>query len=270
MRSSLVKLLLVITLFLAACQVQSSIPSLLSPQAHVEVVGEPLPHDPQAFTQGLLVHDCYFYESTGLVGQSTFRKVEMESGQVLAQTQLKPEFFGEGLALLDGRFYQLTWRNRIGLIYDAETLEQIGSFPVDGEGWGLTTDGQSLIRSDGTATLTWHEPLSFAPIRSLQVNLEGQPVTQLNELEYVEGLLYANVFLTDTILRIDPASGQVLTVIDASTLRQESTKTDINSVLNGIAWDPSTKSLYLTGKNWPELYKVKIVDGPLPTATTRP
>ena len=270
MRSFRAILLLISLLFLAACQVQSSIPSALSAQAYVEVVGEPMPHDPKAFTQGLLVQDTYFYESTGLVGQSTFRKVEMASGKVLSQTQLNPEYFGEGLALLEGRFYQLTWRNRIGMIYDAKTLEEIGSFPVDGEGWGLTTDGVSLIRSDGTATLTWHEPLRFAPIKSLQVTLEGQPVTQLNELEYIEGYIYANIFLTDTILRIDPANGQVLTVIDASPLRLESTKADINSVLNGIAWDPTTKSLYLTGKNWPALYKVKIVDGPLPAATIQP
>ena len=257
-------------LFLAACQVPSSIPSALSSQAHIEVAGEAMPHDPKAFTQGLLVKDTFFYESTGLVGQSTLRKVEMASGKVLAQTQLNPEYFGEGLALLDGRFYQLTWRNRIALIYDAKTFEEIATFPVDGEGWGLTTDGVSLIRSDGTATLTWHEPLSFAPIESLQVTLEGQPVIHLNELEYIEGYIYANIFLTDTILRIDPASGQVLTVIDASALRLESTKANINNVLNGIAWDPTTKSLYLTGKNWPALYKVKIVDGPLPAATTQP
>lgn len=257
-------------LALAACQVQSSIPATLGPQAHFEVIGEPLPHDPQAFTQGLLVHNSVFYESTGLVGQSDFRKVEMSSGKVLAQTQLNPEYFGEGLALLDGRFYQLTWKNGVGLIYDAETLAAVGTFSIPGQGWGFTSDGQSLIRSDGSATLTWHSPSDFAPIKSLQVTLEGQPVIQLNELEYIEGFLYANIFLTDTILRIDPTSGQVLTVIDASALRLESTKLDINSVLNGIAWDPATKSLYLTGKNWPVLYKVKIVDGPVPAATTQP
>jgi len=149
-------------------------------------------------------------------------------------------------------------------------LTNIGSFSIPGEGWGLTTDGTSLIRSDGSANLTWHEPTNFAPIKTLQVSLNGQPMTQLNELEYIEGFIYANVFLTDTILRIDPSSGQVLTVIDASMLRLESTKVDINSVLNGIAWDPSTKSLYLTGKNWPVLYKVKLIDGSKPTATTQP
>jgi len=268
---SLVSLLVIVSLLcLAACQVTSSIPAQLGPQAHVEAIGEPLPHDPQAFTQGLLVHDSFFYESTGLVGKSDLRKVEMLTGKVLAQSPLDPQFFAEGLALLDGQFYQLTWKNGQGLIYDAKTLKPTGSFPINGQGWGLTSDGHSLIRSDGSATLTWHAPSSFEPQKSLLVTLNGQPVTQLNELEYIEGFIYANVFLTDTILRIDASTGKVLTVIDASALRPESTKSDINSVLNGIAWDESTKSLYLTGKNWPLLYKVKIVDDPAPTATTQP
>lgn len=253
-----------------ACQVQSSIPAQLGTQAHVEVIGEPLPHDPLAYTQGLLVHEGCFYESTGLVGQSTFRKVEIANGNVLAQSPLNPDYFGEGLALLDGRFYQLTWKNNLGIIYDAKTLSAVGTFTIDGEGWGLTSDDHSLIRSDGSATLTWHDPQNFTPVKSLQVTLDGQPVSQLNELEYIEGFIYANVFLSDKILRIDPATGQVLTVIDASALRPESTKTNINSVLNGIAWDETTKSLYLSGKNWPVLYKVKIVDGPAPTASKQP
>jgi glutamine cyclotransferase len=254
--------LLVLTLILGAFQVQSSIPATLGPQAHVELVGEPLPHDPKAFTEGLLMSGSYLYESNGLVGQSDFRKLELQSGSVMAQTHLNPNFFGEGLAILDGRFYQLTWKNGVGLIYDSNTLEALGNFPVQGEGWGLTSDGQSLVSSDGSANLTWHAPLSFAAIKSVQVTLQGQPVAQLNELEYIDGFIYANIFLTDNILRIDPTTGKVLTVIDAAALRPESTKTDINSVLNGIAWDSSTKSLYLTGKNWPVLYKVKIVDGP--------
>lgn len=261
---------LILLFFLGACQVQSSIPATLSPLAHVEVIGEPLPHDSEAFTEGLLVDNSFLYESTGLEGQSDFRKVELVSGNVLAKTPLDPTYFGEGLALLDGRFYQLTWRNGVGLIYDANTLASVGSFSIPGEGWGLTTDGKALIRSDGSDTLTWHEPLSFAPIKTLQVTLNGQPIAQLNELEYIDGLIYANVFMTDDILRIDPASGQVLTVIDASMLRLESTKVDINSVLNGIAWDSATKSLYLTGKNWPMLYKVKIIDGPVPAGTKQP
>lgn len=261
---------LILLFFLGACQVQSSIPATLGPLAHVEVIGEPLLHDSGAFTEGLLVHNSLLYESTGLKGQSDFRKVELVSGKVLANIPLDATFFGEGLALLDSRFYQLTWRNGLGLIYDAKTLANVGSFSIPGEGWGLTTDGQALIRSDGSATLTWHEPLSFAPIKTLQVTLNGQPIAQLNELEFIDGLIYANVFMTDDILRIDPASGQVLTVIDAAALRPETTKTDVNSVLNGIAWDPATKSLYLTGKNWSVLYKVKIIDGPVPAATKRP
>ncbi len=268
---NLLSLLIIFSLFiLGACQVHSSIPSELGPQAHIEVIGEPLPHDPLAFTQGLLVHDSHFYESTGLVGFSDIRKVEMLTGKVLAQNALNPQFFGEGLALLDGFFYQLTWNNSLGLIYDLATLEEVGNFPIAGEGWGLTTDGQALISSDGSATLTWHAPSSFEPIKSLLVTLNGQPMEKLNELEYIDGFLYANVFLTDTILRIDPNSGEVLTVIDASILRPDSTKADINSVLNGIAWDDTTKSLYLTGKKWPVLYKVKIIDGPALTSTTQP
>lgn len=270
MERFLVALLIFSVLGLSACQAQSSIPATLGPQAHIEVIGQPFAHDPQAFTQGLLVQDGFFYESTGLVGQSSFRKVEIATGKVLALSPLDPTLFGEGLALLNGRFYQLTWRDGLVLVYDATNLTQIGSFSIPGEGWGLTTDGQSLIRSDGSATLTWHEPTNFAPIKTIQVTQNGQPVSQLNELEYIEGFIYANVFMTDTILRIDPSSGQVLTVIDAGGLRPETTKTELNSVLNGIAWDPASKSLYLTGKNWPVLYKVKFVDGPAPTATTQP
>ena len=262
--------LLISLCFLGACQVQSSIPATLGPQAHVEVIGEPLPHDPGAFTEGLLVHDSVIYESTGLEGQSDFRKVDLLSGSVLAKIPLDPTFFGEGLALLDGRFYQLTWRNGLGLIYDAKTLANVGHFSIPGEGWGLTTDGFSLIRSDGSSTLTWHEPSTFAPIKTLQVTLNGQAMAQLNELEYIDEIIYANVFMTDIILRIDPTNGQVLTVIDATRLQPEATKTDVNSVLNGIAWDPATKSLYLTGKNWPVLYKVKIIDGPEPAAPKQP
>ncbi|HSN94095.1 MAG TPA: glutaminyl-peptide cyclotransferase [Anaerolineaceae bacterium] len=261
---------LILMIFLGACQVQSSIPATLGPQAHVEVIGEPIPHDPGAFTEGLLIQDAVLYESTGLEGQSDFRKVELLTGKVLAETPLDPTYFGEGLALLNGRFYQLTWRNEIALVFDAKTLAQIGSFSVSGEGWGLTTDGQTLIRSDGSATLTWHDPSTFAPIKTVQVTLNSQPIAQLNELEYIDGIIYANVFMTDNILRIDPATGQVLTVIDASSLRPDATKTNANGVLNGIAWDPATKSLYLTGKNWSFLYKVKIVDGPVPTVTKQP
>ncbi|MEA4811523.1 MAG: glutaminyl-peptide cyclotransferase [Anaerolineaceae bacterium] len=255
---------------LAGCQKNNAIPDDLGPEAHVEVLGQALPHDETAFTQGLLVHEGYFFESTGLVGHSTLRKTEIQSGKVLAQKELDPSLFGEGLALLNGKLYQLTWKNRIGLIYDAKTLEQLGTFPISGEGWGLTTDGNELILSDGSDQLTWLDGKNLKPTKTLQVKMNGQAVHKINELEKINGYIYANVFQTDIILRIDPKSGEVLTVIDASELRPASTKADPNSVLNGIAWDEKNQKLYLTGKKWPLVYQVRLVNGPRPTPTTQP
>lgn len=270
MRLWLRVLLIFCLLIIAGCQVASPIPAKLGPSAHLEVIGTPLPHDSAAFTQGLLVKDARFYESTGLKGRSELREVEISTGKVTRSLALDPQYFGEGLAYLDGRFFQLTWLSKTGFVYDAQSLDLLTSFEIPGEGWGLTSDGHALIYSDGSATLTWLEPQSFAVLKTLQVSSQGKAVPQLNELEYIDGFIYANVFMTDLILRIDPESGEVLTIIDAAVLRPESTKADLNSVLNGIAWDAASKSLYLTGKNWPLVYKVRIVDGPAPARTKQP
>lgn len=214
------------------------------------------PHDPTAFTQGLLLFDSELYESTGLEGQSTVRRVRLESGEVLQRTDLIDTEFGEGLALVDDRLVQLTWQNGVAHVYDRATLTKLESFDYDGEGWGLCFDGAKLLMTDGSSTLFFRDPQTFDIEGQVTVTLDGAPVARLNELECVGELVYANVWQTDFILRIDPRTGTVLTRIDASGLltAEEEVSAD---VLNGIAYDASTDHFYLTGKLWPRLFEVR-------------
>ena len=219
-----------------------------------------LPHDPQAYTQGLLFHDGWLYESTGLYGESELCKVDLESGEVLARQKLPETHFGEGLALLGNRLYQLTWKENTVYQYDVNTLAPITSRQLIGEGWGLTSDGTSLIWSDGSSQIRYLDPDTLAVQRSLTVTRDGELVTQLNELEYIDGAIYANVYLTDTVVRIDPQDGKVLSVIDLSGLRPEENLQDPGEVLNGIAYDPKGNTLYVTGKRWAWLYEIRLVN----------
>jgi glutamine cyclotransferase len=217
------------------------------------------PHDPSAFTQGLLYEgEGKLLESTGLRGASTLRRVELATGAVLQQEALDPRLFGEGLAQVGERLYQLTWQAEVGLIYRADTFAADGQFHYRGEGWGLCYDGEGLVMSNGSAYLTFHDPATFRERRRVQVTHEGRPLTALNELECVDGAVYANLYGTETILRIDPATGAVTALIDASRLLtpQERRQAD---VLNGIAHDPKTGLFYLTGKLWPKLFAVEFV-----------
>ena len=217
-----------------------------------------LPHDPRAFTQGLLLHRGELYESLGQHGSSAVRRWTPATGEVVKQVDLPRELFGEGLALVDDRLIQLTWQSGLALVYDRESFEQVSSFEYSGEGWGLTYDGEALVMSDGSDTLTFRDPVSFAPLRRLRVTLEGRPPGQLNELEWAEGSVYANVWLQDRIVRIDPVSGQVLAVIDASGLLSSSERARAD-VLNGIAYDPESRRFLITGKYWPRAFEVEFV-----------
>lgn len=234
-----------------------SIPKNLGANASITVLAK-YPHDSAAFTQGLLYADGLFYESAGLYGQSTLRKVEPETGAVLLEKRLDAQYFAEGLALLEGKLYQLTWKENTGFIYDPQDFRQLGTFSYPTEGWGLTTDGSSLILSDGSATLYFLDPQTLQTTRALQVNLDGAPLDRLNELEYIRGEIYANIWYTDLIARIDPTSGEVVGVIDCGSLRDGEGAPGPNDVLNGIAYDARGDRLYLTGKNWPWIYEVSL------------
>jgi len=223
----------------------------------VEVVAQHR-HDDQAFTQGLLWHDGYLYESTGLLGRSSLRQTTLD-GEVVRQRDLARDIFGEGLALVGDELLQLTWKNQRLLRYDLATFEPTGETGYEGEGWGLCYDGRALWMSDGSAKLTQRDPISFDVIDTVEVKLDGKLVRRLNELECVGGRVYANVWKTDEVLEIDPKSGTVTAHIDASPLRRLAGALDRAAVLNGIAFDPESQNFLLTGKLWPTLYEVRFV-----------
>ncbi len=216
------------------------------------------PHDRGAFTQGLLVRNGGFLESTGLNGQSSLREVELKTGRVLKQVGLAPQYFGEGLAVIGDRAFLLTWQNGKGFVYDADTFRLEREFAYTGEGWGLTTDGRALILSDGTAQLRFLDPATFAVTRTVEVTREGKPVEHLNELEFIRGEVFANVWQENEIVRIDPATGVVRGVIDCSGLLPRAEIRADTDVLNGIAYDAATDRLFLTGKRWPKIYEVRL------------
>ena len=216
------------------------------------------PHDRAAFTQGLLWRNGSFLESTGLNGQSTLREVEPKTGRVLKQISVPSQFFAEGLAVIGDRAYQLTWQNHKGFVYDADTFRQLGEFAYEGEGWGLTTDGRSLILSDGTNRIRFLDPATFKVARTIDVVREGKPITQLNELEWINGEIFSNVWQTDEVVRIDPATGRVRGAIDFSGLLAPQDRGPETDVLNGIAYDAANDRLFITGKRWPKIFEVRL------------
>jgi glutamine cyclotransferase len=216
------------------------------------------PHDRAAFTQGLVFRGGSFIESTGLNGQSTLREVELESGRVLKQVALAPAYFAEGVAVLGGQAFQLTWQNRKGFVYDVDTFRLQREFAYEGEGWGLTTDGSALILSDGTNRIRFLDSVGFAVRRTISVTLEGKEVRGLNELEFIKGEIFANVWQTDDVVRIDPATGNVRGVIDFSGLLAPQDRRPDTDVLNGIAYDAKNDRLFVTGKRWPRLFEVRL------------
>ena len=228
-----------------------------SPALGYEVV-RAYPHDPKAYTQGLVYQDGFLYESTGLHGQSSLRKVDLETGSVIKEVSLLPQFFGEGLALFKGRMFQLTWQSKVGFIYDINSFDRIGNFSYVGEGWGLTQDGSSLIMSDGTDRLRFLDPQTQKTQHDLRVKNGDRPVAALNELEFIKGQIYANVYQTDKIACIDPGSGQVAAWIDLSGLLKPEDRKKAVDVLNGIAYDAGGDRLFVTGKLWPKLFEIRI------------
>jgi glutamine cyclotransferase len=237
---------LVIVAVLAACSPQQE----TKPQ--VEVL-QKIPHDSTAFTQGLELVDGVLYEGTGLEGQSTMRALDPSSGDVQKKVDLPQDFFGEGITVVGDTIWQITWRNGVAIERDRKTLNEIRRVSYDGEGWGICDDGRRLIMSDGSAKLTFRDPKSFKEIGSVQVTRGGKPVTELNELECVGGKVWANVWKTDEIIRIDPANGQVTNTYDLSSLKPSG---DVD-VLNGIAHVPGTNEFLVTGKNWPTIFRVR-------------
>lgn len=218
------------------------------------------PHDPAAFTQGLVYHEGHFFEGTGLWGESSLRKVDLETGTVLQKIDLDARYFGEGITIFDNRIIQQTWQSHIGFVYEVETFDRLTTFAYPTEGWGLTHDGQRLIFSDGTSTIRFLDPSSFAVTSTIQVRDGTQPINKLNELEFVKGEILANVWLTDWIVKIDPPSGQVTGWIDcAGLLPKELRSGNRDDVLNGIAYDRENDRLFVTGKRWPLLFEIEIV-----------
>lgn len=216
------------------------------------------PHDREAYTQGLVYRDNVFYESTGLNGRSSLRKVRPETGEVLQIRRLDPQYFGEGLALIGSNLVQLTWQTEVGFVYDLATFEPRRTFSYTGEGWGLTTDEKRLVMSDGSSVLRFLDPATFKETGRLTVKDAGMPVEQLNELEIVKGEIYANVYQTHRIARISPQSGQVVGWIDLTGLLSARESAGVD-VLNGIAYDAAKDRLFVTGKLWPKLFEIQIV-----------
>jgi glutamine cyclotransferase len=230
------------------------------PVLGVEVM-KSYPHDPHAFTQGLEYHDGYLYESTGRSGQSSLRRSILETGKILKRVSLPPQYFGEGLTIFHGKIYQLTWLSKIGFIYDVRTFRQVGEFHYESEGWGLTHDETSLILSDGSNKLQFIDPVSFGITRTLEVYAGNEAVTNLNELEYINGEILANIWHSSRIARIEPRSGHVLAWIDLSSVVTRA-KHEPEEVLNGIAYDTKRRRLLVTGKDWAEILEIKIDANP--------
>ncbi|NEM07804.1 glutaminyl-peptide cyclotransferase [Geodermatophilus normandii] len=229
------------------------------PVLRPEVLAE-VPHDPSAFTQGLELHEGTLYEGTGLEGESELRVLDPASGEVLRAESLPGELFGEGITVAGDRIWQLTWQDGVVLEWDRATLTLRQQLPLDGEGWGLCNDGTRLVRSDGTDRLRFHDPVTFAETGSVTVTIDDEPVTQLNELECVDGQVWANVWPSDVLVRIDPANGRVTAAVDAAGLLDPDQRANADAVLNGIAALGGDEYL-LSGKLWPVSFRVRFVEG---------
>lgn len=250
-------LLCLLALLLGSCASGDSHPAAI-PIYSYQVV-HTYPHDRAAFTQGLVYLDGFLYEGTGLNGKSSLRKVKLETGEVVQQRPLPDQYFGEGITGWKNQLVQLTWQAQTGFVYDRATFEFKKTFRYSGEGWGLTHDDSRLIMSDGTSTLRFWSPATFEEIGRLQVQDGATPVPNLNELEYVNGEIYANIWQTDRIARIDPSSGRVTGWIDLQGLLTSADRTIAVDVLNGIAYDPQGRRLFITGKLWPHVFEIKLI-----------
>lgn len=244
-------------------EVRNSIPEAFTPVMTYEVLNV-FPHDPQAFTQGLVYHEGYLYESTGLYGESSLRQVDLETGEVLRKMDLPDEFFAEGLAIYDNKLFQLTWRESTGFIYTLEDFTPLNQFTYQTEGWGLAHDGERLIMSDGTNKLYFLDPGSLQVTETVDVTFQGEAIPRLNELEYVREEIYANIWQTNYIIRVDPETGDVLGFIDLRGILPENLRTPETDVLNGIAYDSEADRLFITGKRWQRLYEIRLLPSAMP------
>lgn len=246
-----------IILILAAVMISMASCAAKVKQYKVKVVKE-YPHDEMSYTQGLFFQGDKMIETTGQYGESTLRLVELSTGKALKKFSFERKYFIEGSVELDGEIFILTWQNKVAFIYDANTLEYKQTYSYPREGWGLTTDGKSLIASDGSSRLYWMDK-SFRHQKSLVVKMNGRPINQLNELEWIDGKIWANVYMTDMILIINPENGEVEATVDCTGLLPRHLRDQYTDVLNGIAYDSSTKKVFLTGKYWKRLYEVELV-----------
>jgi len=230
-----------------------------TPAAWTYKVVNTFAHDPKAFTQGLVFEDGFLYEGTGLNGRSELRKVELETGKVLQSHKLPDKFFGEGITIYGDRLIQLTYQSNVGFVYNKETFELLREFSYPTEGWGLTNDGRYLIMSDGTPMLYFLDPETFVQNRKVMVLDQDSPVWGLNELEYIDGEIYANVWPTERIVKIEPQTGEVIGWIDTEGILAPQDHSEMVDVFNGIAYDPAGRRLFVTGKFYPKLYEIKLI-----------
>jgi glutaminyl-peptide cyclotransferase len=258
----LILLLCVLPVFFAAVAAQT--PTIPPPSSRAPVYNYTIvhsyPHDPDAFTEGLEFHDGFLYESTGLNGKSSIRKVKLETGEVLQNRNISRDYFGEGITFWKDDLFQLTWISEIAFVYDAKTFASKKSFNYKGEGWALTHIDEDLVMSDGTPQLRFIDPVTFKERRRLNVTDAGVPITYLNELEWIKGEIFANVYTTDYIARIDPSNGRVTGWIDIRGMLPR--QNDGNTVPNGIAYDAAGDRLFVTGKYWPKLFEIRIARRP--------
>lgn len=259
--------ILLLIFVLAACgnnpeTEEKSIVSVIPPPVQMSYsLLKVYPHDTAAFTQGLQFVHGFFYEGTGEYGRSNLRKTDIQTGKVLQKHDLSNELFGEGVTVLDNKIYQITWQNKKGFVYNMTDFKLIREFFYPTDGWGITNDGTYLIMSDGSSNIYYMDPLTFKEIRRISVQDNAGLKNNLNELEFIKGFIYANVWQTDEILKIDTSSGNVVGRLDMSGLKKsypELIDENNNKVLNGIAWDSSSNRLFITGKNWPKLFEIKL------------
>jgi len=220
------------------------------------------PHSTESYTEGFFYRDGLFYEGTGLTGHSALLVIQPETGKVVQRLEIPPQYFGEGIVDWGSNLYEWTWQAHVGFVYDRFSLRKIREFTYDGEGWGMTRNAKEIITSDGTATLRFRDPETFKEVRHIVVKDGTKPVEQLNELEYIKGEIYANVWHSDRIARISPQDGHVIAWIDLAGLLQEDQKVNAESVLNGIAYDAQHDRLFVTGKQWPAVFEIKVVVPP--------
>lgn len=248
---------------LVLCSLLLLLPAVQAQQAGVPVYGykviNAFPHNDRFFTQGLLFHNGELYEGTGRNGQSALMHINLEDGSVIKRRALSSRYFGEGIAVAGDHIFQLTWRENMVFVYDVDSFEQVTSHYWPREGWGLTFDGEHLILSDGSDQLFFIDPATFQPVRQLAVRIQGRPVFQLNELEYINGEVWANVWMSQQLVRINPETGQVTAVVDLTGLVDQTQTGGNEAVLNGIAWNEETDRLFVTGKLWSHLFEIELV-----------